>query len=186
MAKLPNPKLYWKTILQALVIAFVVGLAVQWLSWKFGPSEGPFPAGTQISDFSLASIDSGKSMPFKELSKGKKVIVVNFWATWCGPCVAEMPSLVELQRKYASKGLQLLLVSMDENARDVVPLALTRFKIEFPTYFDEEQKLTDQFAVSALPKSYIFDGNGKVLDVVVGDRDWMGSEFLRMLDSWLS
>ncbi len=183
--KLSSPFLYWKTLAGALVISFVVGLGLQILVTRFGPADGPYPRGSQVPPFSLTSIEGGEPQPFLDLAKGSSVVVINFWATWCAPCITEMPSLVALHNRFKDRGLKMIFVSVDDDAPNVVPLALTRFQIDFPTYFDEGQNLTDLFAVTGLPKSYVLDATGKVLDVVVGDRDWVSEESLTQFEAWL-
>jgi thiol-disulfide isomerase/thioredoxin len=118
----------------------------------------------------------------KQVSARKnKVVVVNFWATWCGPCVEEFPGLVSLQKKYKSKGLDLVTVSFDD-PKDVpgkVKPFLTKAGLATGTFVNKsgaeidegylkylEPKLPADAAV-ALPRTYIFAKNGKLVKTLV-------------------
>jgi thiol-disulfide isomerase/thioredoxin len=115
------------------------------------------------------------------MARKNKVVVVNFWATWCGPCVEEFPGLVSLQKKYKAKGLDLVTVSFDD-AKDVpgkVKPFLTKSGLGTGTFVNKsgaqideaylkylEPKLAPDAAV-ALPRTYIFARNGKLVKTLV-------------------
>src|SRR6202140_333014 len=108
-------------------------------------------------EFALKDL-SGKSWTFSEL-RGK-VVLVNFWATWCPPCRKEMPDLETLYGRFGSKGLVVLGIS-DEEAAKVGPFIRER-KISFPVLLDPGRKVNEMFVVEGIPKSFVYDREGKL------------------------
>jgi peroxiredoxin len=115
-------------------------------------------AKRQNADFTLTDL-SGKSWHLRDL-KGK-VVLVNFWATWCPPCRKEMPDLQALYDKYKDQGFLVLSIS-DEEAAKVSPFIAER-KISYPVLLDPGRKVNDAFVVEGIPKSFIFDREGKLV-----------------------
>src|SRR3954468_20055077 len=97
--------------------------------------------GMAAPDFKLASLD-GKQVKLSDY-RGKAVLL-NFWATWCGPCKIEIPWFMELEKQYGPQGLVVLGVAMDENAKDVVPTFAQERKIDYPVLIGTEQ-VADQY-----------------------------------------
>ena len=109
------------------------------------------------AEFSLKDLH-GKTWTFSEL-RGK-VVLVNFWATWCPPCRKEMPDLEALYEQFAPQGLVILGIS-DEKAEKVVPFIHER-KVTFPVLLDPERKVNGMFVVEGIPKSFVYDRDGKL------------------------
>jgi len=108
----------------------------------------------------------GESLTNQSL-KGK-LTVVNFWATWCGPCVIETPALVALRNEWKDRGFEVVGVSMDEEGLDVVDEFAKRFDISYPLIHDLGS-LADEFGgVYALPTSYLVDPSGKIIHRIIG------------------
>jgi cytochrome c biogenesis protein CcmG/thiol:disulfide interchange protein DsbE len=133
------------------------------------PQTGPSvpAAGSQAPDFELKVVGSdGKTLQLSSL-KGKAVIV-SFWATWCEPCKVEMPWLVELQKKYAEQGLQVVGISMDDaEEKEVIDFA-RKMGVNYPVLRGTE-KVADLYGgVDALPMTFWLDRSGKVVDSRVG------------------
>lgn len=104
---------------------------------------------------------NGQSISFKSLIKGKKYILLDFWASWCGPCRKEIPNLKTQYGKYAAKGLEIVSVSVDKNASDWQK-ALTEEKLPWPNYRDQSG-IADLFSVKAIPAVFLIDGKGKII-----------------------
>ena len=112
----------------------------------------------QEANFTLSDLQ-GKAWTLQEL-KGK-VVLVNFWATWCPPCRKEMPDLEKLYRQYAAKGLVVLAIS-DEDAGKVRPF-IEKGKFSYPVLLDPGRKVNDEFVVEGIPKSFVYDREGKLV-----------------------
>jgi peroxiredoxin len=125
-------------------------------------------------DFTLKDL-SGKTWTFSEL-RGK-VVLVNFWATWCPPCRKEMPDLETLYGRFGSKGLVVLGIS-DEEANKIEPFIRER-KVSFPVLLDPGRKVNEMFVVEGIPKSFVYDREGKLVAQSIDMRTQ--KQFLEML-----
>jgi peroxiredoxin len=125
-------------------------------------------------EFTLKDL-SGKTWTFSEL-RGK-VVLVNFWATWCPPCRKEMPDLEMLYGRFESKGLVVLGIS-DEEAAKVEPFIRER-KVSFPVLLDPGRKVNEMFVVDGIPKSFVYDREGKLVAQSIDMRTQ--KQFLEML-----
>lgn len=121
------------------------------------PSEG-LEAGQRAPDFELAGLD-GKPLRLSDL-RGRPVLL-NFWATWCGPCRQEMPLLQETAERYADRGLAVVGVDVGEGAETVRNYARS-LGVEFPILLDSTQDISDRFRVYALPTSFFIDSQGVI------------------------
>jgi peroxiredoxin len=128
----------------------------------------------QQADFTLTDLQ-GKSWTLKDL-RGK-VVLVNFWATWCPPCRKEMPDLDALFQKFRDQGLVVLAIS-DEDAAKVKPFIDER-KISYPILLDPGRKVNDLFVVQGIPKSLVYDRDGKLVAQSIDMRT--RGQFLEML-----
>lgn len=121
------------------------------------------------------------------LSESKaRVILVNFWATWCEACMEEMPSLVKLFDTYREKGLEIIGVNLDEEPVRAIAATTQEFRIQFANFVDKDEALGSAFDVHAIPLTITVDSTRKILEVKAGDRDWMAPEYLRKLEGWLA
>ena len=128
----------------------------------------------QNPDFSLKDL-SGKEWAFKDL-RGK-VVLVNFWATWCPPCRKEIPDLVKLYDRFQNKGFVVLAIS-DEEAAKVEPFIRER-AVPFPVLLDPGRKVNEMFVVEGIPKSFIYDRDGRLAAQSIDMRTQ--KQFLEML-----
>ena len=116
-------------------------------------------AKRQDTNFTATDL-AGKSWTLKDL-KGK-VVLVNFWATWCPPCQKEMPDLEALYNQYKEQGFVILAFSEDDETNKVAPFIAER-KITYPILLDPGQKMGNQFQVNGIPKSFLYDREGKLV-----------------------
>jgi len=180
-----------------------IGRNVFLFRWKQGAALLAAPAAlvaltapVSQAQGTVATIDAAGLKKQVAARKGK-VVVVNFWATWCGPCVEEFPALVTLQNKNAAKGLDLVTVSFDE-AEDKGKVAsfLSKNKLTKGTFINKggsdlddsyikylEPKLPASAAV-ALPRTYIFDRSGKLVKVITGGQTL--AQFQKAVDPYLA
>jgi peroxiredoxin len=101
---------------------------------------------------------------------GGKVLVVNFWATWCPPCVQETPALVALDKELRDQGVVILGISVDKNEKKYKDF-LRRFNVSYLTSRDPEGKIGDLYGSYKYPETYVIDRNGIVVQKVIG-ADW--------------
>jgi cytochrome c biogenesis protein CcmG/thiol:disulfide interchange protein DsbE len=142
-------------------------------------------AGKTAEDFAFEL--GGKPSRLSDL-KGK-VVVLNFWGSWCGPCVEEIPSLDRLQRRIASRNGVVLGVAADED-----PAAFQKFlrdqAVTFPTYRDPATKdnrspIAMSYGTSMVPETYIIDRHGKIARKVIGPQQWDSPDLLAYFDAIL-
>jgi peroxiredoxin len=126
------------------------------------------------ADFTLAEL-SGKTWTLKE-QRGK-VVVLNFWATWCPPCRKEMPDLEMLYREFKDQGLVILAIS-DEDADKVRPF-IAEQKVTYPILLDPGRKVNELFRIEGIPKTFVYDRNGKLVAQSIDMRT--RRQFLEML-----
>jgi thiol-disulfide isomerase/thioredoxin len=118
-------------------------------------------------EFNLAGLD-GKPVTLAD-TKGK-VVLVNFWATWCGPCRAEIPDLVELQNKYKDR-LQILGLVVDDEDQDAIKKFVAKFRINYPVAIATDALRLEYGGIPALPTSFVLDSEGRVVQKHEGLRD---------------
>jgi peroxiredoxin len=131
--------------------------------------------GNPVPDFILPDLE-GKSHRLADL-RGR-VVVLNFWATWCPPCIDEMPSLQRLHRALADRGIAVLAVSVDERFSDVSAFA-RKFQLTFTVLHDEGKKVSRKYQTFKYPETYILDREGRLKTKVVGPRDWAAPTVIR-------
>jgi peroxiredoxin len=151
----------------ALVVALmlVFGLRLARHSSQGGASGNAQMKDGTAPDFTLQSLD-GKTVRLSDF-RGKPV-VLNFWATWCGPCKIEMPWFVDLQKQYGPAGLQFLGVAMDDaSAKDIAEFAES-MKVNYPILIGKESVGDAYGGVQFLPETFYIDRNGKVVDKAFG------------------
>lgn len=138
-------------------------------------------AGDTAPDFSITT-ESGRVITPKNF--GGKLLVLNFWATWCPPCVQELPSLNAMAKTMASQGVVVVGVSVDKN-QQAYRRFVERARISFETARDPEAHLSSDFGTYKFPETYIIGRDGRVIEKQISDRDWMDPEFLKRLASLL-
>ena len=152
----------------ALIISFLVGCY---------SGTRPPRIGTVAPDFTVQDADHKVSLAdFRG-----KIVVLNFWATWCPPCVEEMPSLVQLQERFKNKGLTVLGISVDVDG-DAYHKFLKHYKIDVPTVRDSDQKTSNLYGSFKWPETYIIDRNGIVRRKFIGAVEWSQPEIVDFLN----
>ncbi|NOZ04970.1 MAG: redoxin domain-containing protein [Chloroflexi bacterium] len=123
--------------------------------------------GFMAPDFSLQVLGSNARTISLKGYRGNRPVMINFWATWCPPCRAEMPAIQDAYEKYQAEGLVVLAVDQMEPARVVQPFVLDH-GLTFPVLLDGESVAADAYRVRALPTTVFVRKDGTILDIVVG------------------
>ncbi len=131
--------------------------------------------------FSLPS-QAGDMVSLDQL-KGQ-VVMLNFWASWCGPCRQEMPLLEQMHKRYSSLGFTLLGVNVEENTQDAEKW-LTKTPVTFPVLFDKENKVSKLYDVNAMPSTVFIDRKGNVRYLHRGYKAGDESEYLNQIRALL-
>jgi peroxiredoxin len=147
--------------LRAFVTAVLLGAAA------VVSAQAATPPSAGAPDFTLPSL-GGPNLRLQE-QRGR-VVMVNFWATWCGPCRVEMPHLARLYEKYRGSGFVVLAVNIDEDPRKAADLA-TKLGLRFPVLLDTEKKVSRMYDLSTMPSTVLIDRDGRVRHVHRGYRD---------------
>ena len=137
--------------------------------------------GTPLPAFELKDL-SGRE--HRLLDYRGKVVVVNFWATWCEPCRDEMPALEKLQKKFAGRPFVVLAVNFDEPEARIRKF-MSVLPLTFPVLLDRERKLAKAWNVRLLPATYVVDPDGEVRFSVLGELDWTAPEIVERIASLL-
>lgn len=113
-------------------------------------------------------------------------ILLNFWATWCPPCVKEMPSMEQLRQNYKDKGIQVVAISLDKEPREKVAAFVARLKLTFPILLDPDGIVSKPYGATELPSTFILNPDGQVIAAAKGERDWYGEEAISYFDELLT
>ncbi len=169
---------YYSCVRFCLALASLIILAACYSSSK------PSSIGKPAPDFTVQ--DSDRSVTLSQFHG--KIVVLNFWATWCPPCVEEMPSLVQMQKKLQDKGVTVLAVSVDDDANDYHKF-LKDHNIDLLTVREPGQKndkgvvapTAAKYGTFRFPESYIIDRNGTIRRKFIGPVDWGQQEIVEYL-----
>lgn len=138
-------------------------------------------AGDRAPDFTVTA-DSGQTFTVHNFNG--KLLLLNFWATWCAPCVEEVPSLNQLARQLAPQGLVVLGVSVDKDP-NAYKNFLQHFPVSFQTARDPDEKVNLKYGTIQFPESYLIDRNGKVVEKFISAQNWASPEMIQHVQSLL-
>jgi peroxiredoxin len=153
------------TLKLAVLVLILSGAA--YLAWR-ERSPHPLTIGDSAPDFTVAAVPSG-TLELKKYDQA--VIVLNFWATWCPPCIEEAPSLEKFAERVRPQGVVVLGVSVDED-REALAGFVDKYRITYPIGVDPERALAARFGTFQFPETYILDRRGRVAEKVIGPINW--------------
>lgn len=131
-------------------------------------------AGDTAPNFTIVA-DDGKT--FTRSDFGGKLLVLNFWASWCPPCISETPSLEEFAKQFAPQGVVVLGISQDAKEANYKKF-VQRFGITYETARDPHADIAASYGTFQIPETYLIAPDGKVLEKVISNQNWMDPEFL--------
>jgi cytochrome c biogenesis protein CcmG, thiol:disulfide interchange protein DsbE len=166
-----------RNLLTGMVLAGIAGLLVLFAAPQYRQGE-PSPAGRTAKDFPFQM--DGRDTRLADL-RGK-IVVLNFWATWCPPCVEETPSLNRLQEWLGPRGGTVLGISEDEDANAYANF-LTKDGVQFPTWRDPTNSLAKSYGTTVYPETYVIDRRGVIARKIIGPQDWDSPALLSWLQS---
>jgi peroxiredoxin len=157
-----------------LVIVLALGISI-FILLRLNESEIFFSGtlklevGKAAPDFTFPGLD-GKMISLSD-HKGK-VVLVNIWATWCRPCVDEMPSMEKLYQEFKDDNFEILAVSIDALGAEVVGPFMQKYNLTFPALLDSEGTIRQSYQVTGVPESFIIDQQGVLAKKIIGAADW--------------
>jgi len=176
-------------VVPALVIVSLVFAGLQFVRQASEPT-GPahyeqitLKVGSVLPDIFLQPLEQ-QAILISSLNK--KVILINFWASWCPPCLIELPSLVRLRDAYHERGFEVIAINVDDNPEKMIPRFKAEKKLTFPLFYDIDQKISALLEVQALPLTVIIDQQRRILYFETGERDWNSREIRSRLEAWLA
>ena len=195
-----------KRVVPALLCAVLAIAALVWVWLSYQSADGPlFSSGTTRSGMppivgtvkNFTPTDPGRPAPIdvfhdadgREVSLmdfGDKVVLLNLWATWCGPCVTELPSLDRLQAKLGGADFQVVAVSVDRRGLDAVRPYFAKLKIvNLPIYVESQNRLATSLGLQVLPSTIIIGPHGIMLGKLIGAAEWDAPEALALIRHYI-
>jgi cytochrome c biogenesis protein CcmG/thiol:disulfide interchange protein DsbE len=170
-----NSGLTTRTQLVAVLVVLALlagGLGVaDWLVHR----EPPLVAiGTRAPNFRVQAVGGERPADIHTLAQYRgDVVVVNVWATWCGPCRIEMPSLEQLYQTYGPRGLRVVAISVDDNGHDADIQSFARdYRLTFDIFHDGSGALESQYQTGGVPETFVIGRDGVIRKRVMGAEDW--------------
>ncbi len=168
-----------KNLFLIILLSISLPLNADWQQPELSHNLTAVKNSIQASEFELQDMDDEK---VKLTDYRGKVVLLNFWATWCPPCIREMPSMERLQQKVDAEGFKVIAVNQMEDADEV--FAFTgQLEIDptFEILFDKNSKVSQDYAVRGLPTTYLIDKEGKIRYRAVGGREFDHAEVIKII-----
>jgi peroxiredoxin len=160
-----------------------IGIVLAALGYIFADTlrERVVNQGDQAAPFSVKASD-GQTYSVNDF-KGR-VLVLNFWASWCQPCVEEMPSLNRFAQEMKGKGVTVLGISIDHDEAKYEKF-VKAVNLKFPVYRDDQGSIPASYGTFKVPETYIIDRNGRVVEKIIGEKMWMDPSVLSNIQRYL-
>ena len=172
--------LLWTTPVLFLILALLYGVLTR------PPTDSDHSAprlGQPLADFTLPDLQ-GRLVQLAAL-RGK-VVFINVWATWCPPCIEEMPTMQRLYERLHNRGLEILAISIDALGAQVVAPFMQKYQLTFPALLDSQDRMAHLYHTKGVPESFIVDKQGLLVDKVIGPRDWSHPQIIAMFERLLA
>ncbi len=141
----------------------------------------PAAALRPAPDFSLEKVDGSGSLSLSEL-KGK-VLIVDFWATWCPPCVQEIPDFIALYKTYKDQGFEMVGISVDKGGPSVVKAFMEKQGVNYPVVMATMEAVNAYEVFTGIPTTFVIDRQGNIVDKVIGlqSKDYFEAQIKKLL-----
>lgn len=139
--------------------------------------------GQPLADFTLPDLHG---RPVQLAALRGKVVFINIWATWCPPCVEEMPAIQRLYERLHDRGLEVLAVSLDALGVQMVGPFVQNHRLTFPVLLDTKSLVQRLYRTTGVPESFIVDKRGILADKVIGPRDWAHPQAITLFERLLA
>lgn len=161
-------KMRKRFIFRSVILVVMLAAITYALIANYNKDKSIYRAGDKAPDFKLEQFNENNELESIQLSdlKGKGVML-NFWATYCKPCEAEMPFMEKLYPEYKDKGIEIVAVNLDVNTL-VVDRFIDKYDLTFPVLPDHKEQVMDLYNVGQLPSTFFIDENGVIVDKVDG------------------
>jgi peroxiredoxin len=147
------------------------------------PGEAAPRLGQPLPDFTLPDLQGN---PVQLSKRQGNVIFINIWATWCPPCVEEMPTIQQLYEQLHGHGLEVLAISVDALGTQVVGPFMQKHRLTFPVLLDAASRIPRLYRTSGVPESFIVDKRGRLVEKIVGPRDWSHPRMIALFQRLLT
>jgi cytochrome c biogenesis protein CcmG/thiol:disulfide interchange protein DsbE len=147
------------------VIAFGLGAAA-----LLTPELARIEPGSKAPDYKAENLTTGDSVAVS--SYRGQVVLLNIWATWCGPCEAEMPSMERLYRQLGPEGLKVVAISIDQSSSEAVQKWVHEHDLTFTVLHDASGRIQQTYQTTGVPESFVIDRNGAIVKKVWGATEW--------------
>lgn len=168
-----------KPVILFILITGVLGVFIllQGKNWFFNTSkQSRVKISLPAPDFTLPGLDGN---PVSLADYRGKVVLLNIWATWCPPCVEEMPSMEILYTRLKGKNFEILAVSIDTTGAKAVAPFMRKHKLSFPALVDPKGTIKSLYGATGVPESFIIDKKGIINQIIIGPRNWATPEVVR-------
>jgi peroxiredoxin len=175
-------------LLITVFLVFIVGGLVIALTMKGKDSSFQLVGQSRIKTGSPAPNFTFPDLTGKKVSLSDyrgRVVFLNIWATWCPPCVDEMPSMEKLYKKFKGDQFEIMAVSIDGEGRKVVAPFMERLNLTFPALLDKKGKIKNIYGVTGIPESFIINKKGIIVKKVLGPIDWAKPVISRFFEDLL-
>jgi peroxiredoxin len=159
-----------------LLLVFVLFVSGVWLvskDYRTSPEEGKAAPDFTLSDRTHRKVSL--------TDYRGSVVLLNFWATWCGPCVAEMGSLEKLRQQLQGRPFEILAVSIDEEGWKAIDNFLKKIPVTFPILLDQDFSISDRYGTYRVPETYLIDPQGHIVEKILGGQDWVSPEMMEKI-----
>lgn len=146
----------------------------------------PVEVGSEAPDFTAVTLDTIPRTKSLKDYRGQ-VLLINVWATWCGPCRVEMPSIEALHRSFAPKGLKVVAISIDDPGTEpIIRRFVEQYGLTFEILHDPQQKISEDYDITGYPETFVIGRDGVIRKKLMSATDWNSPEHRALVERLLA